>query len=273
MNVIQFAGNQVMTRKAAPVLTSSSLNAPSYNKNANAIISFDFTNSDSANITSLNINNTATVPDATSTTTVVKSTNPVGNSASQTVDDFDFAISSFTYFDGFEEIIFNISPVIELSYSVIKDVPTAEIIPTRILDNGLTFNVIVTDPDGAITSTELNANLYRNGTTTPVVETTAVALVGGQGYQITNLNAATLYDMYIYGSYDTFDNANHTNVAISPLTPVLTIPNQAIEIMTMTTTASYNTITIDSATFAGAGTGNVVSGEVQADVKVTNLQQ
>jgi len=275
MIVTQNPSNQIATKKFPPVLTAASLDAnTNYQKNNTSTLELSFVNADSATISAVIIDDVAVPVTSASLTTVTVEQN-VGDIPSSIYNGEEYVITGFIYNNGFEDIEFLLAPanILTLDYTVLREVPTATIMPTSIRDDGLTFNVIVTDPDVTLTSTELNANLYSNGTTAPVIETTFVALAGGQGYQITNLTAATLYDLYIYGSYNILDNQVHSNVAISPLTPILTIPNQDIEVMTMTTTASHNTISIDDATFAGAGTGNVVSGYVEANVKVANLQQ
>jgi len=264
MNVIQFASNQVMTRKAAPVLTSSSLNAPSYNKNENAIISFDFTNTDSANITNLNINNSITVPDSSSSTILVTTTNSVGNNASQTVDDFNFTITSFAYFDGFEEKIFNILPIIELAYSVLKETPIAEVPPLSIIadDTAVTFNVTnVIDPDFAISSSQLTVVIYEQGQNT-LIATSQIGLTGADDISITGLSAATDYQIAVLADYNTINGTPVTQGNILTSTPLFTTtPSQDVAVSSLNISATTNSITIEDMTLTDSF-ANIVSGQV-----------
>jgi len=250
MNVRQVTSpsNQMKTQKEVPVIGAATINNNSFIKNSNSIITIPFTNNvDNAVINNFVINGQTVMVDSSSTASSIKIIQNVGNSPSLIPLDFSYVITSYTYNNGFENVTVNLSPPITFNYSVQKTAPTAEINNVVRQSRSATFDVIINDPDNAITTDIVTAVLYNVNTTTPVITTTDLDKAGESQVSIgATLTEALTYDLYINATYDLGDGNTYANLPISadsliPEYGLITITDQmgsnAVQVGNQITTA------------------------------------
>jgi len=259
MNVTQFTTNTIMTRKLAPSLNNINLNGSSFIKNSSSLLTADFANPNAANILNITINGQAAIVDNSSTPTNVVVTQNIGNVASVAIDDMAYIVTSFTYFDGFENQLITIAPE-TVNYTVLKDVPNATVTFNSVDELSIDFATVVTDADSAITSANLTATVYTRGTNN-VVNTAVITNPGALNTIIDSLVGGTDYDLVISGSYNILNGTPVTDSAISLLYPFTTAANDTVIVDNIDYITTTNGLIINSADFTG-GLVNIETGKI-----------
>jgi len=236
-------------------------NNGNYPKNTDAAITGVFANSDNGQISAMTVNNISVPVESGATMTNVVVFENTGNNASSQINDLQFAISGFTYFDGYNNIEYVLPTTETLLYTVQKNMPTATVSNINPLADKVTFDVGVNDADNALTITELNANVYLQSDLTNVVATAVLPVAGASSIEVNNLSADEGYVVYISGSYNTLNGSPLFNTNISTGNNFNTISNQEIVVSNLNMTSTPNVITINNSDFNGS-LNDIVSGQI-----------
>jgi len=253
----------INTRKVAPTFdqANTTLNNTSYVKGATSTINTSFINPDSTVITNILVNDLPLNASSGSTLTDLLIEQTVGSTPA---NNLEYIISGFTYNDGVNnyDIILSANQIRTLDYAILKDTPTALISNLVANDYNVIFDATVIDPDSAITSGSVTANIYEAADLSTIVTSAPISDSGAVDINLVGLDENTNYVAVINADYDTYDRVAHINESLQQSQTFMTILANDIMIDNLTLSSTDNSITIIDAIFSSGGINNIISGEI-----------